>query len=188
MSRRVAIALGAALAGCAATEPAGTPALRSVALANASFETPPPAPGLCAAGWYCGTHAGSTSHRFRVDSGTAGGAAFCADRLEKENWALLNQLVPAESLRGARVRLSMAVRAEADATAPGAGPVLLADGADSNAVMHEQRLVNRTRGWERLAVEGVVPEKAWRLKVGALFDADGTVCVDDVRLEVLPPG
>jgi hypothetical protein len=33
----------------------------------------------------------------------------------------------------------------------------------------------------------VVPEKAWRLQVGVLFDADGTACVDDIRLEVLPP-
>jgi hypothetical protein len=121
-----------------------------------------------------------------MDTGATGRAAFCTDRLEKENWALLNQFVSAESLRGARVRLSMAVRADAEATAPGAGPFLLAEGMDSNTVMHAQRLVNRTRGWERIAVEGVVPDKAWRLKVGALFDADGTVCVDDVRLEVLP--
>ena len=156
-------------------------------MANASFETPPSGAGQCATGWYCGTHAGSTSHRYRMDSGPVGRAAFCTDRLEKENWALLYQFVPAESLRGARVRLSVAVRADAEATAPGAGPFLLAEGMDSNAVMHEQRLVNRTRGWERLAVEAVVPEKAWRLKVGALFDADGTACVDDVRLEVLPP-
>jgi hypothetical protein len=188
MKSMLSLAFALALAACA-TAPSGPAPLRSIPLVNASFETPPVTAGTCAAGWYCGTHAGSTSHRYRMENANAvaGRAAFCMDRLERENWALLNQMVPAETLRGARVRLSMSVRADAPATAPGAGPFLLAEGVDSNAVMHEQKLVNRTRGWERMAVEAVVPDKAFRLKVGVLFDADGTVCVDDVRLDVLPP-
>jgi hypothetical protein len=65
---------------------------------------------------------------------------------------------------------------------------MLAEALDSSAVLHAQKLVAKTSGWQRLAVEGVVPATAWRLQVGVLFDADGPACVDDVRLEVLPPG
>jgi hypothetical protein len=189
MKAAMAVMAAGALAGCA-VPPATTRALPGVALVNPSFEAPAVTQGGCPSGWYCSTHAGATSHRYRLDLAGApdGRAAFCADRLEKENWALLNQYVPADALRGARVRLSMSMRVDAAATAPGAGPFLLSEALDASAGLHEQKLVAKTAGWQRLAVEGIVPAKAWRLQVGVLFDADGPACVDDVRLEVVSPG
>src|SRR4051812_5850387 len=164
-----ALLLAATLAACAITPTEAPGPSNGIPLLNASFETPPANHGDCPPGWNCATHAANKSHRYRMESGgTAGAAAGCTDRLLKARWALLPQHVRAESRRGARVRLSVARRVAAAATAPGAGPFLLAEAIDSSTVLHEEKQASRTAGWQRMAVEGVVPEKAWRLQVGVV--------------------
>ncbi len=184
---RLGLAALAVLAACATIPPATlAPGSVAVPLANPGFETPGPA-GDCPAGWLCASHAGARSHAYRLDAASAAGRfAFCADGLDDRNWAQVFQNVPAERLRGARLRLSVAVRIAKD-RGEGAGPILIAQGGDGSTVATDQKLLRDTGGWRRLATELVVPPNAVQLQAGVLFESRGTACIDDFLLEILPP-
>jgi len=184
---RIAFAALASLAACAgAPPPALSPGSVALPLANPGFEQAGPG-GECPPGWLCATHAGARSHAYRLDPQAAGGRfAFCTDGLDDRNWAQVFQNVPAERLRGARVRLSVAVRIAKD-RGEGAGPILVVQGGDGATVATDQKLLPDTGGWRRLATEVVVPPNAFQLQAGVLFESRGTACVDDALLEILPP-
>ena len=175
------------LAACATVPPATlAPGSVAVPLANPGFEIAGPA-GDCPPGWLCATHAGARSHAYRLDAASAAGRfAFCADGLDDSNWAQVFQNVPAERLRGARLRLSVAVRLAKDRGA-GAGPILIAQGGDGGTVATDQKLLPGTEGWRRLAAELVVPRNAFQIQAGVLFESRGTACIDDILLEILAP-
>ena len=184
----VAIAGGLLLSACASAPPPHA-ASSGLALQNAGFEQAA-SPAACPAGWYCAWHAGARSHAYRLDaaSPSSGKQSLCVDPVDPvNNWALLYQVVPAEKLRGARVRLSVSLRTAAD-PGTGAGPFLLAQGMDGGTVAHDQRLVPETGGWKRLEVEIAVPANAHQLQAGILFESHAPACADDVRLEILPAG
>jgi hypothetical protein len=195
----MAMALGAALAsGCMAAAPAqkprgevaksGPPGVpRAVALRNAGFESAPRSGERCPEHWGCTMHSDPDSFRFSLDRAAPGEGrqSLCIERVTKEPWALATQAVDAAALRGAKLRFSMAVRVDR-AGGPGGGPFLVVHGPTGN-LAHEERLLTRAEGWQRVAVDFSVAPAAQMVEVGATLQGDGRICVDDARLEFIPP-
>lgn len=199
MRRAAALAMGAAFASaCVAAVPAhkprGEPARsgplevpRVVALKNAGFENAPRTGERCPEHWGCTMHSNPDSFRFSLDGAAPaeGKQSLCIERVANEPWSLATQAVDAAALRGAKLRFSIAVRVDR-AAGPGAGPFVVVHGPGGN-LAHEERLVARTEGWQRLAVDFTVAPAAQMVEVGATLQGDGRVCVDDARLEFSPP-
>lgn len=197
--RAIALALAAAFASaCVAAGPAqkprGEPARsgplevsRVVPLKNARFENAPRSGERCPEHWGCTMHADPDSFRFSLDRAAPaeGRQSLCIERVTHEPWSLATQAVDAVALRGARLRFSIAVRVDR-AAGPGAGPFLIVHGPTGN-LAHEERLLTRTDGWQRIAVDFTVAPAAQMVEVGATLQGDGRVCVDDARLEFGPP-
>lgn len=203
MSRAAAWLASVALAGCAAPlppAPAAAPAPASAAapvprppappvpgpfLRNAGFDADFVSGGRCAPGWDCTMHNDPRAFRFFLqDNAPAGGRSLCVERVLDEPWALITQAFEGPAVRGAKLRLSMAVMVEG-ATGEGAGPWALAQG---NPPINPRRLVSGTAGWQRLSIDIAMPRDRTVLEVGATLEGPGKACFDDVRLEVLPPG
>ena len=163
--------------------PSGTP----VPLRNAGFEDAPRPREQCAPHWGCTMHADVDSFRFRLDAAApaAGQRSLCIERVKHEPWALATQGVDAEALRGKRLRFSLSVLAETQ-EGRGAGPWIRMHGVPA-AQGHFERLVERSRGWQRLSVEFTVVPGTTSLEVGAVLEGGGRACIDEARLEVLEP-
>lgn len=199
MRRAIACVLTAAFAsGCAAAVPAhkprGEPAKsgplavsRAVELRNAGFEGAPRSGERCPMGWDCTMHSDPDSFRFTVDrtSAVEGQQSLCIERVRNEPWSLATQGVGAGPLRGTRLRFSMAVRVDR-AEGAGGGPFLVVHGPTGNLV-HEERLLTRTDGWQRVSVDFAVASTAHMIELGATLQGGGRICVDDARLEFIPP-
>lgn len=200
MSRRaIALAAGAVFAAaCMAAAPAqkprGEPAPsgplevpRVVPLKNAGFENAPRSGERCPEHWGCTMHADPDSFRFSLDRAAPaeGKQSLCIERVTNEPWSLVTQEVQAATLRGAKLRFSLAVRIDR-AAGPGGGPFLIVHGPTGN-LAHEERLLIRTDGWQRIAVDFSVPSAAQTIEIGATLQGDGRVCVDDARFEFSPP-
>jgi hypothetical protein len=172
----------AAAAGAPA-RPAGAPAARVLELRNSGFEAEMKTGGGCAVGWDCTMHNNPESFRFSLlQAGAAAGSrSLCVERVVDEPWALVTQAFQTPSLRGQRLRLSMAVRVEG-AAGEGAGPWALAQGRPP---VSARRLVRGSAAWQRVALEFAVPADAAVVEVGATLEGPGTACFDDVHLEVL---
>jgi hypothetical protein len=178
------LAILACLAG-ACTAPAPSPFAASViALKNPGFETPANPGRECPMGWDCTMHADPHSFRFFHDevSPAAGKASLCIEPAGKEPFGMASQGVfEIAALRGARLRFSAAIRVE-DVTGDGAGPFIIAQGAP---LVHDQRRITGTHGWQRLAAEIEVPVQAQLIEIGVALEGRGRVCLDDVLLEVV---
>lgn len=175
-------ALPPATAASAPAKPAAIASL-PVALRNASFEADMGPDRRCAPAWDCTMHNNPLAFRFFLqENAAAGGRSLCVERVADEPWALVTQAFDNPGLRGARVRLSMAVLVEA-ASGEGAGPWALVPG---NPPLNPRRLVRGTTGWQRLAVDFTVPANAVMVEVGATLEGPGKACFDDVRLELVP--
>ena len=193
--RRAAFVLSVgALAGCAAVpQPAppvpapprtAAPAAPTLVLRNAGFEAELAPDQRCAPGWDCTMHNDPRAFRFFLEEGGPEGRRYlCVERVHDEPWALVTQGFDGPAIRGARLRLSMAVRVEG-ASGEGAGPWALVQG---NPPINPRRLVRGSAGWQRLSVEVAVPANRTMLELGATLEGPGKACFDDVRLEVLPP-
>ncbi len=174
-------------AGCAGPAAAPTPAAgRAIALANADFELAPAAE-RCAPGWSCSMHADPTAFRFFLDRAQpgAGAASLCIERVKAEPWGIATQALADATLKGRRVRFSLALRTQG--VASGAGPVAMVHNGSGVVTASRQRLVAGTQAWRRVEVEIDVPRDMHLLEVGALLEGPGRACVDDARLEVLEP-
>jgi hypothetical protein len=194
----VAVSLGAAMAlsACAVNDPApaagpGDPARgewRPLALPNAGFELPPEADRNCARRWNCSMHANPSSYVFTVEALDApeGRQAMCVERVKPEPWSIATQYISAVPLRGARVRVSIAVRIE-EATARGvaAGPWLRVNGLRGELIELRKEPVKATNGWQRVSIEAPIAAEAYTLHVGATQLGGGRACFDEFRLEVL---
>lgn len=197
--RTIALTLGAAFASaCVAAVPAqkphGEPAQsgplavhRAVPLKNAGFENAPRSGERCPEHWGCTMHADPDSFRFSLERTTPveGKQSLCIERVTSEPWSLVTQEVHAATLRGAKLRFSLAVRIDR-AAGPGGGLFLIVHGPTGN-LAHEERLLTRTEGWQRIAVDFSVPSAAQTIEIGATLQGDGRVCVDEARLEFSPP-
>jgi hypothetical protein len=177
-----ALLAGAGLAGCAAAPGAGS--ARTIALPNADLEAASPAGARCPPRWACNSHADPSSHRFFLDTTApaAGKASLCIERVTREPWAIATLASLDPALRGMRVRYSANVRV--DGATDGGGPWVLVHGPHGN-LLHDQRLVRGTTGWQPIAFEFGVSPEARIVEVGAILEGPGRVCLDDVRLEIL---
>lgn len=156
---------------------------RVIALKNAAFENAPRKSERCPEGWECTMHSDPDSFVFRVEAvaGAQGKQALCVERVKDEPWALITQSMQATALRGAKLRFSVALRVDR-AEGAGAGPWAVVHGPSGNLV-HEERLLKATKGWERVAVEFPVGANAQLVEVGATLQGGGRICIDDARLE-----
>ena len=188
MTSAAVVALAALLlVACAAQTPSAPAAAAAAiptpavpALRNPGFEEPTPAQARCPAGWECSAHVDVGSFSFRrAAEGAAGAASLCIERIGKEPWALLTQAFHTTAMRGRTLRLSMAMRAHG--LEGGAGPWIQSQGGRA----HAAKLVQATKGWERVAVELAIPAESNLLVVGATLEGAGRACFDDIRLEVL---
>lgn len=186
--------IGACAAAAPADKPRGEPAKggplalpKAVALKNAGFESAARADGSCAEHWSCTMHADPGAYRFGVDVSqpAEGKQAFCVERVTNEPWALVTQGLQDPKLRGTRLRFTASVRVERT-DGGGAGPWALVHGPQGN-LAHVQKLVQGTQGWQRLAIDFPVGQTAQILEVGMTLEGGGRACIDDARLEILPP-
>ncbi|MEO7744487.1 MAG: hypothetical protein ABIR98_16235, partial [Usitatibacter sp.] len=186
----------AAMAACAADPPSADARAakaeeknqsRAVALNNPGFEKAPRKSERCPEGWHCTMHSDPDSFVFRIEAldGAQGKQALCVERVTHEPWALVTQALPGASLHGTKLRFSLSVRIDR-ADGAGAGPWAVVHGATGNLV-HEERLLTATKGWERIAVEFPVGAQAQIVEVGATMQGGGRVCFDEARLEIRAP-
>lgn len=183
--RPASVSLVLLLAACATVAPEA-PAPRAASswpLRNAGFESAPRPGERCPAEWGCTMHADPDSFRFTLDTSSPaeGRRSLCIERVTPEPWAVAAQSVPAHALRGRKVRFSIAMRGEALA-GPGAGPWVLVNGV-SGLLLHQELVSKIGPGWERRAIEIIVPPQAEALEVGATLQGAGRVCIDDARLD-----
>lgn len=179
------------LAACAGapTAPAPQPAVaqpRPLAVKNAGFEDPARVQERCANHWSCTMHADPASFRFTlVEGGAASGArSLCIERVKPEPWAQLTQYFEPGDLKGRRLRFSVSVRTEG-IDGPGVGPWAQVHGPQRPFPAVGMK-VQKTKGWERHAIEFAVDPQAIHFEVGVNLEGGGRACVDDARLEVLP--
>ncbi len=196
--RIVCLAAAAALAaGCAApvapNAPVATPvpavaAPGPVRLANAGFELDVLKGARCAPGWSCTMHGDPNSFRFFADASGApeGKRSYCIEPLKKEPWALLTQATFDPSLRGARLRFSIAVRV-ADVSGSGAGAWARVQRAGQPPQVYS-KLAKGSADWQTQALEFDVPNNAQTVEFGATLNGAGRACFDDARLEILRSG
>jgi hypothetical protein len=158
-----------------------------VALRNAGFETAARPGERCASGWSCTMHADPDAFRFRLETASvmAGERTLCVERVKNEPWGLVTQAIDDPALRGRRLRFSVALRTEGT-DGRGAGPWVMVHGAPA-AQAHFERLVARTDGWQRIAVDFTVAPAATLIEVGAVLEGGGRACIDEARLELLSP-
>ena len=156
-------------------------------LANAGFEAPFAAAGACPPRWGCSVHADGTSFRFapEVTTATEGKQSLLVERVGTEPWATVTQSFRATSLRGHRIRFSLAVKT-GGIDGEGAGPWLLVLG-DGKVLDHQVRRVRGTRDWQREVIELVLPDQAETFSVGATLEGGGRAWFDEAKLEVLGP-
>ena len=131
-------------------------------------------------------HADPDSFRFFHDetAPAQGKRSLCIEPLKQESWAAASQgLFDMAQMRGVRVRFSATVRLEA-VTGNGAGPFASAQGTGGSVVARESRLLQGTRGWQRVEVEMDIPPGATLIEVGVTLEGRGRVCFDDARLEI----
>jgi hypothetical protein len=170
-------ACAALLAACAGNEPApsgGTP----IALRNADFEAPLRPLARCPDGWACVMHSNPDSYRFVLEAGS-----LCVERVHVEPFATVQQSVPAASLQGRRVRLSLRIRG-GGFDGEGAGPIIIATRLGAVAAI-EQRIARVADEWRRYEVEMTVPRDAEAIEVGMTLLGGGRACLDDARLEAI---
>ena len=155
--------------------------LTGQSLANAGFEIPDPVHSSRPASWHVGgtgydlaldttwAHGGSRSLRIRSTGGGTFGVA--------------TQLIEAGALKGQRVRLSGYIRTEA-VKGGWAGLWLRFDGPGGALWM--DNMIGRgavgTSEWTRFRVEGVVPDTATGIALGAIMPGTGTAWFDDLTL------
>ena len=176
----------ATLSACAAApaqKASAVPSPAAIALRNPGFEAPARRGERCPEAWGCTMHADPDSFRFVLDGSAPaqGVGSLCIERVTREPWAVISQSVPAEPLRGRRLRFSIAVRGER-LEGPGGGPWVLVNGP-AGLLLHEERLALAGAAWERRAIEFQVPAQAQALEVGATLQGGGRICIDDARLE-----
>jgi hypothetical protein len=189
MTRALAAFAAAALLAACASGPQAPPAASNefVALQNAGFEADPPADSRCPPKWGCPMHSDPYSFRYFLDEAAPaeGKRSLCIERVRNEPWALATQALFDPSLRGKRLRLSLAVRIEG--VTMGAGPVVQVQDGTGTRLFHDERLITGTQGWQRLDLEFTVPADAAIVEVGATLRGPGKVCIDDARVEILRP-
>lgn len=197
MSARVAgaLAIAAWVSACAAAAPADRTrvpakieperAVQPVSLKNAGFESPWRGGERCAASWGCTMHSDPDSFRFAIDATAPaeGKQAFCIERVRNEPWALVTQALDDPSLRGKRLRFSIAVRVERS-EGGGTGPWVVVQGPMGN-LFHQEKPLAASDGWQRTTIEFPVGATAQVIEVGATMVGGGRACVDDARLEIV---
>lgn len=194
--RQQAVLAGVAVAALVSCAPAAAPvssagaapAANAIALRNPGFELPPRPGERCAQHWDCTMHADPSSFRYQLETAApaAGERSLCIERVKNEPWALATQGVQNDALRGKRLRFSIAIRADR-IDGKGVGPWVMIQDAPPGQ-RHFERLVPRTDGWQRVAVEFTLAPSATMMEVGVALEGGGRVCIDEARLEILAPG
>lgn len=186
MRATLLLAAGAVLSACAgapAERASELPAPGAIALRNPGFEAPARAGERCPEAWLCTMHADPDSFRFFADASSPGQGtrSGCIERVTPEPWAVMSQPVPAQSLRGRKLRFSIAIRGERLA-GQGGGPWLLVHGP-AGVLLHKESVSLVGSRWERRSIEVDVPAQAQEVEVGVTLVGAGRICIDDARLE-----
>ncbi|MEP7209036.1 MAG: hypothetical protein ABI920_19040 [Casimicrobiaceae bacterium] len=173
----------------AATPPPG----RSVALKNAGFEDGLQADGDPAA-WITGQHAGVPSYVFIVDDKERHGGkrSLRIDNIGPEPFGAIYQNVPVTGLLGKSIRMKgwMKTR-DAGGKRKGWGAALQLQAKKAGYPIAYNTLadhvISGTHDWTLREVVIDVPQDVDIIEVGVLLRGQGSVWLDDVVLEVLPP-
>ena len=157
-----------------------------VPLLNAGFEAAPVAGNNCPPNWGCSMHADPHSYLFQVEASQAaeGKQVACIVRVTPEPWSLMTQYVAALPLRGARARVSVAVRIESGQELK-AGPWIAVRGGSGQTLAMNETPLAATQGWQRVSAEVPVASDAFGMEIGVTQQGGGRACFDDVRVEVL---
>lgn len=163
--------------------PMTTPAV--IPLKNADFEAEL-APGKdCPPSWGCSAHANSRAFAFEVKSDPPPrGRYLRVTRVLPEPWALVNQLVPAQRMVGARLRLSVSVHGESLEGL--AGPMIILQGESGRVIDHRKTLLAPGPGWRRATVEIDIAPDTEQIECALAVEGGGAVGFDDVEAVLLP--
>ena len=190
----VTVVLLLAACGAAAQPSPAAAGTTPIALVNPGFESRlPDAPSL-PAGWEIAQHAGATSYEFTLDGKIVhnGKQSLRIDNVGSEPYGMVSQELPVGELRGKTLRLSAYLRTR-DVTGNrygrGAALVLQALVQGSPLAFNHMRdaPARGTTEWTRHEVTLAIPPQTQKILVGAMLTGPGTVWLDDVALEVLPP-
>ncbi len=185
--RHAVTALGIALLpGCAAQPAAYVAQGVVVPLKNAGIEEDWPAGNPCVPGWICLMHSDPAAYRFAPDEAkpAKGKRSACATRVKDEPWVSVIQALFDRSLAGKQLRFSIDVRLQG-VTGKGAGAWLALKDSRGLLLHSQEKLVVGTLGWQRLAIEFVVPRETAEVHVGTILLGAGEICFDDAVLEIL---
>ncbi len=163
--------------------PLATPAV--IALKNADFEAEPVPGKDCPPSWGCSAHANARAFAFEIKSDPPPhGRYLRVTRVLPEPWALVNQLVPAQRMVGARLRLSVSVHGESLEGL--AGPMIILQGESGRVIDHRKTLLAPGPGWRRATVEIDVAPDTEQIECALAIEGGGSVGFDDVEAVLLP--
>jgi hypothetical protein len=161
-----------------------------VPLTNPGLESGKRGPHGDPEGWSAVQHAGESSYRFTVDADVRhdGARSMRIDNIGREPFGALEQVVPAEALRGKTIRFSGWLKTR---DANGRGAALIASAEASGAIVAHDYMTDRevtgTRDWRKYALTLKVPPHAGNVHVGVMMMGTGSVWFDDPELEIVAP-
>jgi hypothetical protein len=168
--------------------PANPSALRPVALVNAGFESGTTAPTEDPDGWFFYQHAGATSYLFVLDEAVRRGGArsLRIDNVGVEPYGSVAQIVAGRELSGKTVRFSAWLKTRgADDRGATLFIIAMRGGYIAAYNFMAGAAVKGTRDWARHTLTLAIPAQAEQVQVGATLEGEGTVWIDDARLEVM---
>ncbi|MEO5701090.1 MAG: hypothetical protein ABIS17_03185 [Casimicrobiaceae bacterium] len=172
---------------------ASPPVGRSVTLKNAGFEEGLQADGE-PAGWITGQHAGVPSYAFIVDDKERHGGkrSLRIDNTGPEPFGAIVQKVPVTGLLGKSIRMKGWVKTrDAGGKRKGWGAALQLQAKKAGYPIAYNALadhvISGTHDWMLREVVIDVPSDVDIIEIGVLLRGQGSVWLDDVVLEVMPP-
>jgi hypothetical protein len=165
-----------------------------VPLVNPSFESSKRGIGGGPEGWVAIQHAGPLSYTFNPDSSVrrGGAASVRIDNVGPEPFGAIFQQIPALALRGRSLRLVGWIKTrDVSGSATGGGAVLMLQAMKGGAVIAYDHMrdnpLKGTTDWTRREITLAIPAAAEQIELGAMLHGPGSLWLDDVEIEILPP-
>lgn len=137
--------------------------------------------------WLGVVHGGDSYHVDLDDTQAfAGKSSLIIKNTGTPSWGGAHQTIRAEHLAGREIEITAQVKA-ANVTAPGFYVALKVSqmGRELDSVKSGD-LLHGDADWKKISLRAMLPKETTHLEVSLILDGDGSVWVDDVRLDLLP--
>lgn len=139
------------------------------------------------ADWLSVVHGGDSYHvNLDETQALAGKNSLIIKNTGTPSWGGAHQTIRAERMAGREIELTAQVKA-ASITAPGFYVALKITqmGRELNFIKSEAPVLGDA-DWKKISLRAMLPKETTHLEVSLILDGDGSVWVDDVRLDLLP--